>query len=41
MDESTWTVLGIAVGVTLLYLGSRMRSRARARQRPTKDASGK
>ena len=41
MDESNWTYVGIVVGVALLYLGSRIRSRARTRQRPNKDASGK
>ncbi len=41
MDESVLVVVGIVVGVALLYLGSRIRSRARIRQRPTKDASGK
>ncbi len=40
MDESNW-VYGIVVGVALLYLGSRIRSRARTRQRPTGDEPSK
>jgi len=33
MDESVRVALGIAAGVALLYLGSRIRSRARTRPR--------
>ena len=34
MDDTTLTVLGLVVGVSLLVLGSRIRSRAR-RAKPT------
>lgn len=39
MDDSLLTVLAIAAGVALLYFGSRIRSRSRARsRRPDTDA---
>ncbi len=41
MDESVLVVMGIVVGMALLYLGSRIRGRARTGQRPTDDGSGK
>ena len=34
MDESVWVVLGLVVGVGLIILGSRIRSRSRAPRRP-------
>jgi len=34
MDDSVLYVIGLVVGVGLLYLGSRIRSRARSRGRP-------
>ena len=43
MDDSVLTVLGLVAGVALLYLGSRIRARARnraeARRRPTDPGS--
>jgi NhaP-type Na+/H+ or K+/H+ antiporter len=41
MGESPLVVVGIVVGVALLYLGSRIRSRARTRPKPAEDRSGK
>jgi hypothetical protein len=41
LDDSTWTTLGIIAGVALLYLGSRIRSRARNQPpRPPGGAGG-
>jgi hypothetical protein len=37
MDESVRIILGIAAGAALLYLGSRIRSRARTRPGRKKD----
>jgi hypothetical protein len=41
LDDSTRTILGILVGVALLYLGSRIRSRSLLRRnRPPPGAGG-
>ncbi len=37
MDNEYLVVLGLVVGVGLLYLGSRIRSKARNRPRPPTD----
>jgi hypothetical protein len=36
VDDPLLTILGLVVGVSLLYLGSRIRSKARQRLRPPK-----
>jgi hypothetical protein len=40
MDDSTRVILGLVVGVALLYLGSRIRSRARRSARPPGPGTG-
>jgi len=41
MDESVLVMVGVVVGVTLLYVGSRVRGRARTRPRPKGDGPTK
>jgi hypothetical protein len=40
VDDSTRTIVGILVGVALLYLGSRIRARSLRRPRPPGPGGG-